>query len=343
MFIDEVQDYNGIQRTLAHMFVEQSRNGIRVFGAGDDQQAIFMFTGVESNSLELTANKFNMKYHRFTESFRCPKEHVKIMNQWVSDIKSHESVLPGHVHHISSKDLMKYLKKDGLIYARSNRALVEVGLALFEADIDIRFTHTQLIDDLLQKIHFACEPHGGEKRVSYDRLPYILDEYMYENAASMQEENYPDHAVEKHYEYCTILKNAMKRIDANTVNQFKGKFRKALGESTHPFVTVSSIHKVKGQESRHCYIIGGDELPKTNSKKKQTEDEILLEKRLAYVAFSRSLEHLYIVTDEGSNWDMDEIKAKANGADTTKRSRLAELLESIDEDKLEKLLALVED
>lgn len=97
VLIDEAQDTNEVRRLLA--FKMMKPNG-RLIAVGDDKQAIYGFTGANSNSLDLIREALNAITLPLTVTYRCPKAVVKEANRIVSDFIAHETAPEGIVRTI---------------------------------------------------------------------------------------------------------------------------------------------------------------------------------------------------------------------------------------------------
>lgn len=99
VLIDEAQDTNVTRRLMAFRMMKP--NG-RLIAVGDDKQAIYGFSGANSDSLDLIAKELNSKILPLTLTYRCPKAVVAEANKYVPDIQAHESAPEGKVRRISS-------------------------------------------------------------------------------------------------------------------------------------------------------------------------------------------------------------------------------------------------
>ncbi len=63
-------------------------------------------------------------------------------------------------------------------------------------------------------------------------------------------------------------------------------------------ITLSTIHSVKGLEFPYVFVIGLEENVFPNVRRYSDEDEVEEERRIAYVAFTRAKERLYLLTSQ---------------------------------------------
>jgi DNA helicase II / ATP-dependent DNA helicase PcrA len=78
IFLDEAQDTNATRRALVKMMLAPKG---RLIAVGDPSQAIYGFTGADSNALDLIQKEFKAKELPLSVTFRCPKNVVKEAQQ----------------------------------------------------------------------------------------------------------------------------------------------------------------------------------------------------------------------------------------------------------------------
>lgn len=146
VLIDEAQDTNPARRELAKRILK--RNG-RLAAVGDSRQAIYGFTGADSDALQLIVNEFNAKRLPLTVSYRCPKAVVRHAHTWVSHIQAHHDAAEGEVRFVKLDPPVRKegdpkprpwfqsegLTKNDAILCRFNKPLVETAFKLLTAGI----------------------------------------------------------------------------------------------------------------------------------------------------------------------------------------------------------------
>ena len=122
VLIDEAQDTNESRRLLA---LRMLKKGGRLVAVGDRHQAIYGFTGADSDSLDLIAKAVNAKQLPLTTTFRCPKAVVTYAQQWVNHIQAAETAPEGVVSTGISADLATLAKPGDAILCRFNAPLIK--------------------------------------------------------------------------------------------------------------------------------------------------------------------------------------------------------------------------
>lgn len=122
VLVDEAQDTNATRRALA---LRMLKRGGRLVAVGDRHQAIYGFTGADSDSLDLIAAAVSAKQLPLTTTFRCPKSVVAYAQQWVSHIQAAETAPEGLVTNAISADLAKIAVPGDAILCRFNAPLIK--------------------------------------------------------------------------------------------------------------------------------------------------------------------------------------------------------------------------
>ena len=94
VLLDEAQDTNATRRALARKMLAP---GGRMVAVGDPAQAIYGFTGADSDSLDLIREDFSAITLPLTVSYRCPKAVVTEARQWVQHIQAADNAIEGSV------------------------------------------------------------------------------------------------------------------------------------------------------------------------------------------------------------------------------------------------------
>lgn len=135
VLLDEAQDTNASRRELS---LRMLKEGGRLVAVGDPHQAIYGFTGADSNSLDLIGDAVNAIKLPLTVTYRCPKAVVKYAQQWVSHIQAHESAPEGTVRQADIENLQKEVKVGDAILCRFNAPLIQQVYSLIAAGIPAR-------------------------------------------------------------------------------------------------------------------------------------------------------------------------------------------------------------
>jgi superfamily I DNA/RNA helicase len=292
--VDELQDLNVAKQELA---IRMARKWL--VGIGDSNQAIYGFSGADSNSMfnmsKKMAEKGKLTELKLTVTRRCPKSVVKVANKYVPDLKAHKDAPEGEVRTTKEPMFLKSLidaKSSRMVLCRTNAPLTSLAFKLiankrrcFIQGKDIGAGLVRLVEkakglSFQEKVAATCEKLN-EKILSFkgdilkaDKIEALEDKI-----------------------FCINILAA----ECESIEQFKEVteklFKNKGDENDH---ILSSVHKAKGLEHRHVCIYKPSILPMilSGKKKKQSQKQIQQEYNLTYVAYTRSQDILEFIEEE---------------------------------------------
>jgi DNA helicase II / ATP-dependent DNA helicase PcrA len=248
IMLDEAQDTNASRRALMRMLL---RKGGRMVAVGDPAQAIYGFTGADSDSLDLIAADFNAVRLPLTVTFRCPKAVVEVAQQWVSHISAADSAPEGIVSEVSLDEFMGRNDLNGrsAVLCRLNRPLVSLAFALLRRRVACRIAGRDVGGGLKKLL-------GRWKVTSLDDLEDRLDSYLAAQTSKLLAKKQESRiaAVEDQVETCRVIIQACRSNGkfqvSDTIAWVDSMFTDEKGLN---LLLLSSIHKSKGREWEHVY------------------------------------------------------------------------------------------
>ncbi|MFO0880715.1 MAG: UvrD-helicase domain-containing protein [Gemmataceae bacterium] len=131
LFIDEAQDLNPCQ----HALIPLMACGARVVVVGDRYQSIYGFRGADPASIPrleklLAGRDEGAASLPLTITFRCPKSHVTLARQFVSDIEAHPSNQDGEIGEAPADRSMRGWQPGDFVLCAANAPLVRAALGL---------------------------------------------------------------------------------------------------------------------------------------------------------------------------------------------------------------------
>jgi len=292
VIIDEAQDTNPTRRMMAHRLL---RPGGRLIAVGDPHQAIFGFTGANSDSLELIKNEFDAIELPLTTTYRCPKAVVEVAQRYVSHIQAHESAPDGLSSSITMADfdlLDRFaLDEHSVILCRNNKPLVQLAYSLIRRDIPC---HIEGRDFGLSLLKLA-ERWSSIRNLQLlsDKLKDYRDKEVAKLLAKKQESKAD--ALDDKVECLLFIINVMP--SGSTTVDLKKKIENLFGDTQdgRPSrnLTLSSIHKSKGREWNRVYWLGPNFYQPSKYAKQQWQKQ--QETNLSYVAATRAKQELVII------------------------------------------------
>jgi len=302
VLIDEAQDTNPVRRAIALAMLKRGTG--RLIAVGDDRQAIYGFTGADSDALELIKKATHSRTLYLTTTYRCPKAVVGVAQQFVPDIETGEGAPEGRV--MSGVGFLNDLPKKGkrnadifnwvdlvpgqdAILCRNTKPLIEVAYSLIRRKIPVRVLGRDIGQGLI-KLTMKW------KTQSLDELLERLEEYKVKECARWEKKNRSEKvaAVEDKVDTLTTIINAVEDEGSTCAVDVERFINDLFGDedTRHPRITLCTVHKSKGLEWKRVIILGWTEyMP---SKFARKEWQALQEQNLQYVAVTRAQDILVL-------------------------------------------------
>ena len=287
VLIDEAQDTNASRRALALLMLKR---GGRMVAVGDPHQAIYGFTGADSDSLDLIAEAVSACRIPLTVSYRCPKKVTELARTWVNHIQSHPSAIEGHVSSLKDFDAIYGAAQAGdAILCRFNAPLVQMVYTFISQGIPARIEGRDIGANLKNIV----------KRFKVKRAEILLDkltEYQERETSKlrMKQKESLAVAVADKIKCIQVLVARVTQINPTCTDYpfaVCTEIDKLFGDNVRGNeILLSTIHKSKGREWQRVFFIQTG-APKWIRKDWENQQEI----NLQYVAVTRSQKELYLV------------------------------------------------
>lgn len=277
---DEVQDFNLLQ----HLMLKRCLlpNG-RVIAAGDDRQAIYGFRGALSNSYTTMLNTFNMREFPLTASWRCPKEVIKVAQQYCPDIEAAPGALQGSVLYPASLSLAEIPKT---VLCPQNAPLMKLALKLLVSGRTVEIAGRDIGTNLIKLTQRITKRNLS--------IPEFLDKL--EAWKTRETQRYPKR-IKSITEKTLVLKalaSAHKDLEGMQKHLTK-LYPDPKSKDYRPAdVFLSTIHKAKGREWPNVLLLDTQLI----GKYAKAEWEIRQSENLGYVAVTRAQKELTFVTSK---------------------------------------------
>ncbi len=288
VLLDEAQDTNPARRAVA-LAMMRPRTGRMVY-VGDPAQAIYGFTGADSNSMELLRQATNATVLPLNVTRRCPKNVVKEAQKFVPDFVAHEDAPDGGVRSISWENLeTEGLTKDDVILCRLTWPLVSTALSLIGKGIACRVEGKDIGEDLISLVQRV------ESKSLTDLLPR-LDQYQQKQTAKFKAkgQEYRAERLADQADCLRVITNTCFSEGNNQVEDLVGRINGMFGDTPEgkkpELLTLATGHRSKGREWDRVYLYGREKwLPSPHAKKDWQKDQEL---NLEYVMLTRSKREL---------------------------------------------------
>lgn len=293
VFLDEAQDTNAARRALVKMML-QPRG--RLVAVGDPRQAIYGFTGADSDSLDKIASEFNASRIPLTTTYRCPRTVVEVAQRWVSHIEAASTAPDGEVLNTTSEEfistnLFKTLTAQDAILCRNTAPLVSLAYGLIRRGVGCRIEGKSIGEGLIK----LATRWSRIKTVT--ALVTKLEEHKDREIAKAVAKNNEARAAQIEDQVDTLLEIAASCEAGATVPDLLGKIMSLFGDTpageTPKVLTLCTIHRSKGREWPTVAWWGVSKY--SPSKYARQAWQLLQEDNLCYVAATRAKARLIMV------------------------------------------------
>lgn len=281
VLFDECQDAS---LAAIELFKKCFKRGTRFVCVGDENQAINLFGGASLDALNILSNMPNTTVFNLPLSYRCPKNVIRFVNQYIKEIMADENAIDGFVLdncHISD------LKSGDMVLSRTNACLliayekiINRNKACYIKGKEIGRGLLKLLNEFdVEELSKDLKEDGIFPRL-YDKLFKERDRIMLSNNIEMAD------AIQTS-EFLTLYDSiqALQVISKYCDNKFQ-LFDKidTIFKEDEEGICLSTIHKSKGLEADNVYIINNSSIP---PKRIVGGWEEIQEKNLRYVAYTR--------------------------------------------------------
>lgn len=286
VLVDEAQDTNAVRRELAARMLKP---GGRLVAVGDPHQAIYGFTGADSDSLRMIRERFGAITLRLSVSWRCPQAVVAAAREYVGHINPAPTAAIGEVTSMTYREMLESVSPGDAVICRFNAPLVELCLRLIREGKAARIEGRDIGQNIAALV-------GRWKVKTLDALEVRLEKWRDREEKKIRDSERPDEAKlarlgDKHTTVVVLLERARER-GMTTVAELRGMIEDMFADvgASPSLIVLSSVHRSKGLEWRKVHILGrGSILPSPRvSQEWQKEQEI----NLAYVAVTRAQQTL---------------------------------------------------
>lgn len=301
VLIDEAQDTNASRRALALLMLKR---GGRLVAVGDRHQAIYGFTGADSDALDLIGKAVDAIQMPLTVTYRCPSSIVKYANQFVKHIVAHESSPVGKVETLST-DIVETAKEGDAILCRFTRPIISLVYQFIAKGIPAKVEGREIgtsIKTLVRR--YKCKNFA----VLIDRL----DTYCDRESAKyrIKEKESQAIAIEDKVACIKVIIKRVQTINPKCTTPIESvceEIDNIFGDDLKGCVILSTIHKSKGREWNNVFWLQSAE-----NKWARMDWEKVQEINLKYVACTRAKQNLYLVNNTEGSPVKEEVETTSN-------------------------------
>lgn len=281
IIVDEVQDVN---KAMISLYKKWTDTGTRALLLGDPNQSIFGFAGSDTFSWQLLQDTFQPHELPLSYCYRCPTLHIQLAQTIVPYIEAPPTSPKGLIQVRSKNHLLDEVQQGDLVLSRTTYPLIETCIKLMSKGVRAYIKGLDLRDSLISLI----------KEIAVDEI-YIssLDVQTKEQEIKENDKTIDWVLLDK----LSTIRYCLYQLASNPPRIIRiSKLVEHINQLFDPKeggVILSSIHRAKGDEANHVWLLNCDNLPFLFKAKQSWE--IQQEWNLVYVALTRATSTLSLV------------------------------------------------
>jgi superfamily I DNA/RNA helicase len=286
ILLDEAQDTNVTRRALVKMML---KSGGKLIAVGDPHQAIYGFTGADSQALD-NIKQFGAVTVPLSVTFRCPKSIVKVANRWVDHIEAAESAPEGVVDSCELSQISTLAGPQDAVICRNTKPLVELAYNLIRNSVACKVEGRSIGEGLIRlATRWKTVKNVGQ-------LADKLDAWQ-ENEITKHKTKGNDSRCQVIEDQAETLRVFIDQCDySDPISVLVSKISAIFTDTKdgeQRILILTTIHKAKGKEWDRVFALGMDRY--SPSKYSRQAWELQQEDNLCYVQVTRAKHHLTMV------------------------------------------------
>lgn len=284
IIVDECQDLNMVEKD---MLFTCRRMGTRMLFFGDKAQAIYSFSGADSEAFDKLRELEGTIQLPLSISYRCPKNIVEYVHYLVPTIEyDKKNKIKGEI--IENANLSDV--KDGdMILCRNNAPLAKIYIELLRNGVKTKILGKDYSANLSKTIKNTKEEllnvdlsMQGVFSKLYDIFYDLVETTMHKQNITKEEALTSSSIIAKldEIKVLEILSEGL-----TTSKELQERIKDIFTDNKESGIILSTIHKSKGLESPNVYIACKSLMPSKTAKQPW---EIEQENNLIYVAYTRA-------------------------------------------------------
>lgn len=288
IFQDEGQDSNlcdfELLQTVRH-------DGSRYVIVGDDEQAIYLFRGACSDSLERAAKLFDCEELGLTVCHRCPDSHIREAQNYSKKITSPENNPKGEgilewieAEEFDPKDLAYCVSRTSAVAVQECLKVIRTGRKASVLGREILDSLTDLIDKLVEENNLDIGSLGHLRSFQGALQDYGIDEV--ERLTNLGYDSSAQQVQDRVETIDAFIE------DSRCIADISDRLSKIFTDKEDDGILFMTIHKAKGLTREVVYFLDEGNCPHSSAK---TPQALVQENNLRFIALTRSTSELYIV------------------------------------------------
>ena len=297
MFVDECQDLSYLQQKFIDKLILEGE--IEKYSAfGDKNQSIYLFAGSFSKSFDMFKERENVIELPLDINYRCSTSIIAYANEVYNNLLPFKTS-EGVVKHIKEgdytkrednlyrlEDIVRNIDDDCLIICRNTKPLIQLYFNL----LSVNRTPSFVGNDILNSVVNFLKPYKK------DTVKTFKEELHNELKLLVAKKDESDRSrleyllTKSNNETFTLIQNRLKYTDNLLIDNVIGDLKEKLSRKGD--IKLCTIHKSKGLEHNTVYLLNENLIP---SKFALTEEALVQENNIRYVARTRAKNNLYLL------------------------------------------------
>ena len=296
LFVDECQDLNQAQLTLALMLAGQAEGYAhqpgRILFVGDPFQAIMGFAGADSNSYSHIVNQAKATELPLSTCYRCPRSHLRLVKQLFPaiPIEARSDAPEGKIQVIEGDQLETELRTGDMVLSRKTAPLVRLCIQLITRGICATVKGRDIGDSLKREL----ENIAKLPKFTFSQFGNFVSEYAKLKAKKYEGLDNCSQLMEALSDKLEALEAIyLAQVQATSVSALAAYVDELFADKGNSPITLATAHRSKGLENQRIFLLEPDKMPLTW--KGQRDWQFQQEKNLLYVALTRAKDELVLV------------------------------------------------
>lgn len=291
VFVDEQQDMSPMQRAMIQKSLKPAG---RIVMVGDENQAVYGFTGADTDSFELSVKLFNAKVLPLTVTRRCASIVTRHAAELVPAFRALDTAVRGQIVARPQHDLTKMAIPGDMILCRTKAPLIGACLDLLAADKPATILGSDIGKALIALLNKVQQRRG----FAFQDLALHLVAYKDEQMARWRKKD-DEAAAQAVGDQCDALLVLYERSGTTSYDGLVAYVERLFSdEEKGGRIVLSTVHKAKGLEADRVMILAPEKLPLLFPGMRP--EAVKQEHNLDYVARSRAKTTLVYLTND--NW-----------------------------------------
>lgn len=290
VFVDEAQDLSPMQRTVVSKVLDHKKGFIVI--VGDPHQAIYRFTGADSDSFSRTVNWFKADILPLSVTRRCDKIIAHHARQNVEGFTALDNAERGKFIWLDETKFSEHVKPGDMVICRVKAPLISKAIECIAQEIPAIILGGNIGTSLIELMETISKREGFR----WSAPDKAVDSYQFVRVSYFMNKE-DEAAADTVRDDCQAIKVLLENSKATSLKMFSDYVNDLFSDSDgNGKVILCTGHKAKGLEADRVFILQPEKMPLTYMG--MHPESYAQEKNLQYVAWTRAKHELIYLTND---------------------------------------------